>query len=98
MIDYILTAAVGISVTAVHGAGQRGPRPPAAAPTGILHALILAVIAIINMRGVKESGFAFMLPTFLFVSTLLVTIGFGVYHVLLAAVADTPSRLPHRHR
>ena len=44
--------------------------------------LILAVIAIVNMRGVKESGFAFMLPTFLFVSTLMVTIGFGVYYVV----------------
>jgi len=33
------------------------------------------------MRGVKETGAVFMLPTFLFVGTLLITIGVGVYQV-----------------
>src|ERR1700761_7423805 len=76
MIDYILTAAVGISagVTALVSA------IPRLQPHQLAFCLlILAVIAIVNMRGVKESGFAFMLPTFLFVSTLLATIGFGIY-------------------
>ncbi len=36
------------------------------------------------MRGVKESGFAFMLPTFLFVGTLLVTVAVGVVHAFAA--------------
>jgi len=79
MIDYILTAAVGISagVTALVSA------IPRLQPHQLAFCLlILAVIAIVNMRGVKESGFAFMLPTFLFVSTLLITIGYGVYHVV----------------
>jgi amino acid transporter len=79
MIDYILTAAVGISagVTALVSA------LPRLEPHQLAFCLlILAVIAIINMRGVKESGFAFMLPTFLFVSTLFVTIGFGMYHIV----------------
>jgi amino acid transporter len=86
MIDYILTAAVGISagVTALVSAFSQssfGPR---------LHhyqlamcLLILLAIAIVNMRGVKETGAVFMLPTFLFVGTLLITIGVGVYHVLV---------------
>ncbi len=81
MIDYILTAAVGISagVTALVSA------IPRLQPHQLAFCLlILAIIAIVNMRGVKESGFAFMLPTFLFVSTLLVTIGFGIYHVVTA--------------
>jgi amino acid transporter len=79
MIDYILTAAVGISagVTALVSAVPRFEPHQLA-----FCMLILAVIAIINMRGVKESGFAFMLPTFLFVSTLMITIGIGVYHVV----------------
>ena len=38
------------------------------------------MIAIVNMRGVKETGVVFMLPTFLFVGTLLTTIGVGVFH------------------
>ena len=81
MIDYILTAAVGISagVTALISA------VPSLHPHQLSLCLaILVVIALVNMRGVKESGFAFMLPTFLFVGTLVATIVVGVYHALAA--------------
>ena len=79
MIDYILTAAVGISagVTALTSA------VPALQPHTLLLCLcILASLAIVNMRGVKDTGSAFMLPTLLFIGTLLVTIGTGVFKVL----------------
>jgi len=77
MIDYILTAAVGISagVTALVSAFPHLHKHQL-----VLCLFILAIITTVNMRGVKESGFAFMLPTFLFVGTLLVTIGVGAYH------------------
>ena len=81
MIDYILTAAVGISagVTALTSA------VPALQPHTLLLCLcILAILAIVNMRGVKDTGSAFMLPTLLFIGTLLVTIGTGVFKVLNA--------------
>ena len=40
------------------------------------HALliVLAVLALVNMRGVKDIGAAFIIPTFLFVGTLILTI------------------------
>ena len=81
MIDYILTAAVGVSagVTALVSAIPSLHRHQLA-----LCLLILAIIVLVNMRGVKESGFAFMLPTFLFVGTLLVTVAVGVIHALAA--------------
>jgi amino acid transporter len=107
MIDYILTAAVGISagVTALVSAFSQSRFGP------ILHhyqlamcLLILCAIAIVNMRGVKETGAVFMLPTFLFVGTLLATIGVGLYHTLMShghptALAPPPppdmSKLEH---
>ncbi|MES2392664.1 MAG: APC family permease, partial [Acidobacteriota bacterium] len=81
MIDYILTAAVGISagVSALVDAVPRLHEHQLA-----LCLLILALIAAVNMRGVKESGLAFMLPTVVFVVTLLLTIAVGVYHALMA--------------
>ncbi len=96
MIDYILTAAVGISagVTALVSAVPRlHPHQLS------LCLVILAVIVIVNMRGVKESGFAFMLPTFLFVGTLVITVLFGVYHAYMAhghpmPVATPPAPIP----
>jgi amino acid transporter len=91
MIDYILTAAVGISagVTALVSVDQRLHRHQLS-----LCLLILLIIVIVNMRGVKESGAAFMLPTFLFVATLLATIGVGVYHAHLAGGHPIPVSAP----
>jgi len=88
MIDYILTAAVGISagVTALVSAFSDWPRfGPALHQYQLAMCLVILVaIAIVNMRGVKETGAVFMLPTFLFVGTLLMTIGVGVYRALQA--------------
>jgi amino acid transporter len=96
MIDYILTAAVGISagVTAVTSA-----IPGLAPHTLLLCLVILAVLALVNMRGVKDTGATFMLPTLLFIVTLLVTIGVGVFKVVTSgyhpvAAMDLPAPSP----
>jgi amino acid transporter len=96
MIDYILTAAVGISagVTALTSA------VPSLAPHTLAFCLvILAILALVNMRGVKDTGAAFIMPTFLFVGTLLILIGVGVYRTILsgghpAPVLAPPAALP----
>src|ERR1700721_991835 len=81
MIDYILTAAVGISagVTALTS-GVPGPAPP---PRGVSR-VVLGVLALVNMRGVKDTGTAFILPTFLFVGTLLALIAVGMWKTINA--------------
>ncbi|MEO8735037.1 MAG: APC family permease [Edaphobacter sp.] len=81
MIDYILTAAVGISA----GVAALTSAFPSLQPDTLLICLvILAILSIVNLRGVKEAGAAFIAPTFLFVGTLLVLIGVGVYHTIMA--------------
>jgi len=96
MIDYILTAAVGVSagVTALVSAAPRLHSHQLA-----LCLLILIVIVLINLRGVKESGFVFMLPTMLFVGTLLITVAVGVWNTVQAhghpiPLAAPPAPLP----
>jgi amino acid transporter len=77
--DYILTAAVGISA----GVGALVSAVPALQPHTVLLCVgILALITILNLRGMKDAGIAFMIPTYLFVGTLLVTIVVGVIRVL----------------
>ncbi len=96
MIDYILTAAVGISagVTALTSA------VPRLQPHTLLICLvILALLAIVNLRGVKDTGTAFILPTFLFVGTLLTLIAAGMWKTVLTGghpmpVAPVPPPLP----
>src|ERR1700720_320218 len=58
--DYILTAAVGISA----GVGALISAVPSLLPHTMVMCLgILVVITIVNLRGVKDAGFAFLLPT-----------------------------------
>ena len=96
MIDYILTAAVGISagVTALTSAVPHLQRH-----TLLICLTILALLVIVNLRGVKDTGTAFILPTFLFVGTLLTLIAVGMWKTVLTGghpmpVAPVPPPLP----
>jgi amino acid transporter len=96
MIDYILTAAVGISagVTALTSAV-----PKLQPHTLLICLVILTILAIVNMRGVKDTGTAFILPTFLFVGTLLTLIAVGMWKTVLTGghpmpMAPVPPPLP----
>ena len=51
---------------------------------------ILIVITIVNLRGVREAGAFFAVPTYLFVGTLLITIVAGIFRVLLSGGHPTP--------
>ncbi len=76
MIDYILNAAVGISA----GVGALISAVPALQPHTLgLCLLVLAILTLVNMRGVHDTGVAFMIPTYFFTGTLLVVIGAGVW-------------------
>jgi amino acid transporter len=92
--DYILTAAVGISA----GVGALVSAVPSLQPHTVLICVsILVVITILNLRGVKDAGVAFMLPTYLFVGTLLITIVAGFIRVALSGghpVPVTPLPVP----
>src|SRR5262249_54426403 len=73
--DYILTAAVGISA----GVGALVSAVPSLLPhtVGICVGILIA-ITIVNLRGVREAGVTFLVPTYLFVGTLLITIAAGL--------------------
>jgi amino acid transporter len=96
MIDYILTAAVGITA----GVGAVVSDQPWLQPhTMLLCMLVLVFLALVNMRGVKDTGAAFMAPTFLFVGTVLATVVVGVFRVFAAgghpvALAEMPHTMP----
>src|SRR6185437_13285140 len=67
MIDYILVVAVGISA----GVGALVSAVPSLLPHTLgLCLAILFLITLVNLRGVRETGLAFMAPTYVFVATL----------------------------
>src|ERR1017187_3933098 len=93
MIDYVLTVAVGISA----GVGALISAVPKLQPHTVWICLgILVVITLINLRGVREAGLFFMIPTYLFLGTLLLAIGIGITKTLLAGGQPVPIVAPPR--
>jgi amino acid transporter len=89
--DYILTAAVGISA----GVGALISAVPSLLPhTVSLCVGILIVITVLNLRGVREAGSAFAIPTYLFVGTILITIIGGIFRLLVSGGHPTPAVPP----
>jgi len=87
MIDYILNVAVGISA----GVGALVSAFPSLQPhTLVLCLLILFILTVINMRGVKDTGKAFLIPTYLFIGTLLLVIIVGGARAIIAHGHPTP--------
>jgi hypothetical protein len=81
MIDYVLTAAVGISA----GVGALVSAVPSLQSRTLTLCLgILIIITIINLRGVQETGGVFLLPTYIFIACLLGLIAVGTFKVLAA--------------
>jgi amino acid transporter len=79
MLDYILNVAVGISA----GIGALVSAVPALHRHMLLLCLItLALITLVNLRGLRESGLAFGVPTYLFVGMLGIILIVGFYKVI----------------
>jgi len=90
LIDYILTVSVSIS----SGVAQI----TSAFPSLYVHRVLLAVLFVafvmtVNLRGVKESGLVFAMPTYFFVATMYLTVGIALFrHATgtLHPLADAP--------
>ncbi len=74
--DYILTVAVSISsgVAAITSA-----YPALLQHTVLLCVVSIALLTIVNLRGVRESGIAFSLPTYAFIAVMLALMVLGIY-------------------
>src|SRR6266540_1931768 len=53
----------------------------------------IAIITIVNLRGVKESGAIFAAPTYLFVISMLACIGIGIAQLVLTGTVPHPPEL-----
>jgi amino acid transporter len=74
MVDYVLTVAVSISSAAQYAAAAISPLQGHEALLAILATVFLMTV---NLRGVKESGTAFAIPTYIFMVSILVMALYG---------------------
>ena len=93
MVDYVLTAAVGISA----GVGALiSAMPSLQSHTLAMCLTILIVITLVNLRGVSEAGGIFRVPTYVFIFCLLAMIALGVVKTLAAGGHPVPVVEPPR--
>ena len=91
MIDYVLTAAVGISA----GVGALISAIPKYQPHTLLICLvILVLITLVNLRGSRETGVVFMIPTYLFLGSLGAVILAGIGKSIMSGGHPTPVEPP----
>jgi len=91
LLDYVLVVAVGISA----GVGALVSALPGLQPYILdLALLTLFLITLVNLRGVKESGAAFALPTYVFVLSLGGVLLLGTAKAFLAHGHPIPARVP----
>ena len=89
LIGYVLTVAVSVSagVDAITSA-----RPQLAAYTVPMGVLFIALITVANLRGIRESGNVFAVPTYLFLLVMFMLIGSGLFEFLVTGSRSSPRR------
>lgn len=81
LIDYVLTVAVSISsgVFAITSLASAWGYPALGDYRVEIALVCIALITIINLRGVKESGTIFSVPTYIFIASMIGLIGVGLF-------------------
>ncbi|MET9218459.1 APC family permease [Streptomyces sp. NPDC008079] len=87
VVDYVLTVAVSLAAGAASLASSYPSLAPHLLPVCLLG---LAVLTAVNLRGVAESARVLMLPTALFIASVLGIIVFGLVRSHPVAVVGTP--------
>ncbi|AVH23077.1 APC family permease [Nocardia cyriacigeorgica] len=78
LVDYVLTVAVSIS----SAASNIGSAIPFVATHKVLFAVVaIALLTAINLRGVRESGKTFAIPTYAFIFGMFLMLGWGLLRI-----------------
>jgi amino acid transporter len=85
LIDYVLTVAVSISagVAAITSLASNWGFPEVKTYAVELGLVFILLVTLANLRGVKESGAIFAVPTYAFVVSILLMIGFAIAQGLM---------------
>jgi amino acid transporter len=88
LLDYVMTVAVSISSGTDNIISAFPELDPYRVEIAVGFVLFLLAI---NLRGVRESGFAFAVPTYLFLATVVILIFTGIYKLLAGLPVVAPS-------
>jgi amino acid transporter len=80
MVDYTLTVAVSVSAGVANLASAI---PALNSHVAVISVAVVAAIAVMNLRGVRESGTAFAIPTYCFIGVVGLLIVWGITRITL---------------
>jgi len=87
LIDYVMTVAVSTS----SALDQLASLAPATGPFKVhIAVMVITLITIANLRGLRESGNIFAVPTYVFVTLALGIVGIGVARIVTGQVTPLP--------
>lgn len=87
LIDYVLTVAVSMSASVAAITSAVHPLEPYRVDLALV---LIAFLTIANLRGVKESGRIFAVPTYLFILSMFSLIVVGLYNMFTGQVVQVP--------
>jgi amino acid transporter len=91
LVDYVMTVAVSTS-SAIE---QVASAVPALFDVRVgIGVAVIVLIMIANLRGIRESGNIFAIPTYLFVAATMVMIGLGLYRVVVLGEVHSAPPVP----
>ncbi len=91
LVDYVLTVAVSVAAGIAAITSAIRPLYPYRVTLCVIG---VALIAVGNLRGVRESGRLFALPTYLFLGAYFLLVGWGGFQWLRGAAVAAPPPLP----
>ncbi|HEY3513084.1 MULTISPECIES: APC family permease [Kribbella] len=88
LVDYVLTVAVSVAA----GVQNIISAVPPLGPHAVLVSIgMIAILAVVNLRGIKESGTAFAIPTYGFIVVVLTMIALGLFRILTGSTPRAES-------
>ena len=85
LIDYVLTVAVSISAGVAAIVSLPALRSLASQRV-VLGIALIAVITVANLRGLKQSGALFAVPTYTYIASMTLLVGYGLFQTFVGRV------------
>ncbi len=85
LVDYVLTVAVSVAAGVDNIASAFSNHPWLHEHEVAISVIMIAALAVMNLRGVKESGRAFAIPTFGFVAVVMIMLLIGLFKIVSGA-------------
>src|SRR6478609_4861321 len=88
LVDYVLTVAVSMSSAATY---LTTAVPSLHGQQAAIATIGVVILALVNLRGIREAGSVFAVPTYIFMASILGMTAVGIYQAVTGQLGQAPS-------